>query len=169
MGRERQRRRRRVVIVETGDTQSGDNSVTGASSQGGITVIQEESEETGNTDVTLRQEPGGQTAASSSRSNVGETTAGNNVTVLVNVQLPSLVASEQPAQRRSSLTPTTQQQIEAMEAHVNMIDVLSSPPFNSQCTSHFSSGRPTSEDSGGDNLIDFLSPPPSNLSTSSDL
>jgi hypothetical protein len=168
--RERQRRRRRVVIVESGDSEQPDEStVTVTNSQGEVMVTHEEEEEAGKASDT--SQGGRETgrcppqSASSSGASATESIAGvtgSNVTVLVNVQLPSLVTTADlaPAQPRSTHTPT-QGEIEAIEARVNMLEVLQSPPFNAHITLP-PLGPSTSENADectSDNLIDFSSPP----------
>lgn len=170
-GRERQRRRRRVVIVENGEGQSGESSVTLASvSPGQVVVTQEE-------DPSQGQGMTGDHPAQPQSANPGggdSTAGGNNVTVFVNLQLPSLVTAEPSAQPGSSPDVPTQQEIDAIEARVNMLEVLSSPPFNSHRTSPSASAPSTSAadsvETAENNLIDFSSsPPPSTLPTSLDL
>lgn len=168
-GRERQRRRRRVVIVENGEGQSGENSVTVASvSPGELVDTQEE-------DPSQEQGVAGDHPTQSQASNSGggdSTAGGNNVTVLVDLQLPSLVIAEPSVQPRTSPDMPTQQQIDAIEARVNMLEVLSSPPFNSHLIPPSVSAPTTSAadsvETAENNLIDFSSsPPPSTLPTSS--
>ena len=138
------RRRRHVVIVENGDSQSDGNLVTSVRS--------------GTTPDELGERGSHrQTQSQSVRSSVGDgTSRGSNVTVLVNVQLPPLELSAGHSQR-GSFTPT-QQEIDTIEARVNMVENLSPPPPSSDCHS-----TPTSDEAGkntSDNLIDFSTLPP---------
>ena len=141
------RRRRHVVIVENGDSQSDGNLVT--SVQSGTTP-----------DELGERGSHRQTQSQSVRSSVGDgTSRGSNVTVLVNVQLPPLELSALSAghSQRGSFTPT-QQEIDTIEARVNMVENLSPPPPSSDRHS-----TPTSDEAGkntSDNLIDFSTLPP---------
>lgn len=163
-GRERQRRRRRVVIVENGEDQSGERSVTLASvSPGHVMATQD--------DPSQGEGVSGDHSAQPQASD-GDST--DNVTVLVNLQLPSLVTAEPSTQPDSSSDVPTQQEIEAIEARVNMLEVLSSPPFNSHRILPSLSGPSTSAadsvETSENNLIDFSgSPPPSTPPISLDI
>ena len=171
-GRERQRRRRRVVIVESDDTRPDESSVTVASLQGGGVVVTQE-EGPGNTTSLLQGQDNHSTPqpASATVGSGENSSQGNNVTVLVNVQLPSL---ELPSSSQSPHTcPTpTQQEIDAIEARVNMLEILSSPPSNDHTHATPTNPSPVisteANEGRSSNLIDFSSPAPPALPTASD-
>ena len=201
--RERRReRQRRVVIVEAGSSSggaSGQNEQSGGSTapahqepsrrEGGSAAQGDTLEQTGNADQlhtsrgreTNGRDPPQQTvsgASTGSQREGGEdvgTAETGRVGVLVDLEMPS----EPSAMPRSAHAPT-QREIEEIEARVSMLEVLSSPPFNSQSQHILSSAEisPPSVNTGGgggggaglsnDNLIDFLDPSNSTVPPSSD-
>ena len=180
-GRERQRRRRRVVIVDSDDRHTDENSVMVTSMPGGVVITHDGGDDNvGDGALSRRQEPSRQhqnisqpTQSSDNISHGAGGGGGRNVTVLVNVQLPSLPAATTTAscgQSRNSPTPT-QQEIEAIEARVNMLEELSSTLNNEHlATPNTSSTVEEHDKSTNDNLIDFSSiPSPPTWPTNSDL